>query len=61
MKQKSCLWITSYSYFFSSAFLIVGGILSINGKALDDDDDNTSLPDPIQGIAEATGIKIRWY
>ena len=46
--------------FFSSAFLIVGGILSINGKALDDDDDdNTSLPDPIQGIAEATGIEIR--
>ena len=45
--------------FFSSAFLIVGGILSINGKALDDDGDNTSLPDPIQGTAEATGIKIR--
>ena len=41
--------------------IIVGGILSVNGKALDDDGDKTSLPDPIQGIAEATGIKMRWY
>ena len=46
--------------FISSAFLIVGG-MSVNGKALDDDGEKTSLPDPIQGIAEATGIKIRWY
>ena len=46
--------------FISSAFLIVGG-MSVNGKALDDDGEKTSLPDPIQGIAEATGIEIRWY
>ena len=44
--------------FISSAFLIVGG-MSVNGKALDDDGEKTSPPDPIQGIAEATGIKIR--
>ena len=45
--------------FILSAFLIVGGILTVNGKALDDDGEKTSLPDPIQGIAEATGIKMR--
>ena len=46
-------------FLFLSAFLVVGGILSVNGKALDDDGDKTSLPNPIQGIAEATGIKMR--
>ena len=46
-------------FLFLSVFLIVGGILSVNGKALDDDGDKTSLPDPIQGIAEATGMKLR--